>query len=167
MKIKSLVSPEQKIADDARRKNRNKSLGIGLLVIMAVSSIGYAFISSDSESNGNSAQKEGLYEENGQWIFKQGNLALTFSTSPDKAKNISSNINVTMNDFAQKKVYIYDEQQSLFGILSQNVGSFVPLSNACYGPCVDDLPEKNCSEKDYLIVWNRTAENALRQQENC
>ena len=44
MKIKSLVSPEQKIADDARRKNRNKYLGIGLLVIMAVSSIGYAFI---------------------------------------------------------------------------------------------------------------------------
>lgn len=167
MKIKSLISPEQKLADDERRKNRNKYLGIGLLFIMAVSSIGYAFISNDSESNGNSVQKEGLYEENGQWVFRQGSVSLAFSTSPDEARNISSNINITLNDFAQKKVYVSDEGQSLFGILSQSVGNFVPLSSACYGPCTEDLPEKNCSEKDYLIVWNRTAENSLKQKENC
>ncbi len=166
MKIRRIVSPEDKEVEDKKRKNRNKYLGILLLVIMAISSLGYAFISSDKTENGDSS-REGIFEENGQWIARYGDLQLVFYTSPDEAKNVSSNINITLNEFSKSNVYVADKEKVLGGFLVQSIGKYVSLSDACYGSCEEDLPEKNCSGSDYLIIWNRNESNSLNQNGKC
>jgi len=166
MKIRALASEAQKQSEEERKKKRNKYLGIALLVIMAISSIGYAFLSSSPDTTSKTQLKEGLFEQNGQWFFKQGQVELAFNIGPEEVKNISSNINLTLNDFAQKKVYAVDKERVLIGYLMQNIGKFTSVGEACLGKCDLDLPEKNCTS-DYLIVWNRTADNSLTQKEKC
>lgn len=168
MEIRRIGSEAEKQAEEERKKRRNKYLGIGLLVIMTISSLGYAFISGDEDSDEKDAPRgDGIFEQNGQWIARYGQINLVFNTDPEEAKNVSSDINLNMNNFTQGKVYVADKEGVLIGILTQSIGKYASINEACYGVCAEDLPEKNCSGPDYLIIWNRTAENALWESGNC
>ena len=167
--MRSLLSKEQELEIENKKKMKVKVLGLFLLFILAVSSIGYAFISSDNKSNqANNELKEGqIIEQNGRWVAKLGEQIVSFSNSPEDAANISDTSTTGISDYYQKNLYYVDSQNALYYELSQNIGLYAGgMRQACYGPCSDNLPEKNCSSN--MIIWNRNSTiNRVYQQDKC
>ena len=72
---------------------------------------------------------------------------------------------VDFNNYAGSTVYVVSENQAVFFEISATMGRFLRVQEACYGPCEEDLPEKNCT--DNLIIWQDSPENKVYQEENC
>jgi len=169
MQIRPIKSEYAQGAEDEGKKRNVKILGIFLLLILAVSSIGYAFLSSDNQMETTTDDlKEGVViEQNGRWVAKAGGQIIAFSSSPESIANITDSSTLGIGDYYQQSVFYAEDGNALSYELSQNIGIFAKsIQPACYGPCSLDIPEKNCTDK--LIIWNRNSTiNKVYQQDNC
>lgn len=151
-------------ADERKRKQQKtiRYLSIFMLIILGLSSAGYAFFANPSSGSTNDQT-----QNNGnQWTIKLGNYQLVLSSSPENAKKIPMNISVTANSYSGQSVYIASENEAVYervySALAQYSGK---VQKACYGSCTEDLPEKTCA--DNLIVWRNSAVNKVYQQDKC
>lgn len=168
MQIKRISSKANQQAEDEKRQGWVKIVGVLLLLILAISSIGYAFISSEDNSEADVKIEEGkIVEQNGRWFTILSGRQISFSSSLESVQNITDTSKAGINDYYQQNLYYVDANDILFSEFSQNIGLYaLKVQPACYGSCELDLPEKNCS--DNLIIWNRTAvENRVYQEDNC
>ncbi|MEK6926826.1 MAG: hypothetical protein AABX11_00185 [Nanoarchaeota archaeon] len=167
--MRSIAGKEEKAIEEAKRGRRNKIVGLFLLLIMVVSSIGYAFLSGDEQASGSGNQDGTLYEQNGMWIGSFGQNQVAFSSSPESVKNVSVDVNVTLNDYYQEPLYYVDESNGIYSELSYSLLPFLlRIQPACLNNCTIDAPIKNCSGLDNIIVWDKTkTENKVYQNDNC
>lgn len=166
--MRGILSKEQEKSVEEKKKRNVKILGIFLLLILAISSIGYAFLSSDQTQVQTPDIAEGeLIEQNGKWMTNIGGQFLSFTTSPESVANITDTSTKGISDYFQQTVYYVDAENALYYELSQNLVFYTStIQPACYGPCDLNVPEKTCA--DNLIIWNRTSlENKVYQVENC
>ena len=166
--MRSILTKDQERAVDEKKKRNVKILGFFLLLILAISSIGYAFISSDRANNaGKPIAEGGVIEQNGRWTANVGGKIISFSSSPESTANISDQSKIGISDYYQQNVYYVDNENTLYYELSQNLINYAgKIQPACYGSCDLDLPEKTCA--DNLIIWNRTStENKVYQIDKC
>ncbi|MBI3334749.1 hypothetical protein HYZ97_04655 [Candidatus Pacearchaeota archaeon] len=163
--MKRIETADQKMHSDATTQRRVKWLGIFLLLIMVISSVGYAFISSpDSEEEIDTLSEEGVQEINGRWVAVWNGQELVFSSSPESVKEVPVSMNLTIEEYYQQTAY-YAQNPGLHAELVQSLGLYSALQPACLGACIEDFPEKNCT--DLVISWNRTGDNQVSQENKC
>ncbi|MDP3881788.1 MAG: hypothetical protein Q8Q31_02825 [Nanoarchaeota archaeon] len=164
-------SIETSAEKERRQKRKVRIISLILLFIMVVGTIGYAFVlfSENNINAGSIPSGNGqLQTESGQWILPFEGQGLLLQTSKESVKDIPVEIFLNVNNYRNPPIYIdSDNSTVIYQEIAYNLNPFVsklPIE-ACYGPCAENLPEKNCS--DYLIVYNRSNENRVYQQENC
>ena len=154
--------------DIERRKKRNMKIGaIFVLGMLALSSIGYAFLSSDGQGNGGGAQEQGNVSFDGnRWNFLYGQRRISLLNSLEDVKNISIDIDFGIADYSWADFYIASENKGISGEIADNLGPFAGrMQEACYLNCTLNLPEKNCDSK--IIAWRNSAENRVFQNKSC
>jgi len=162
--MRKIISAEER---EKQTKRRIRILSIFMLVIMGVSSIGYAFLSGDQPGGGEGKNTDSKVKDmGGFWLYEENNEQFSFRTSPENAKNVSVNVYFTIENFYNRPLYIVSDNEAIGYEISSNLGRYSSkVQSACYGPCEKNLPEKNCT--DNMIVWKDSAENKVYQMESC
>lgn len=138
-------------------KRRNIYLTIFMLLILLISTAGYAFFSGNRTTS-NEIEEVHSVNINGQSFY--------MTNSKNDVKNISVNINAGLSFYSGNNVYVASDSQQVSYEIFSTIGAYAShIQNACYGNCTENLPEKTCSDK--LIVWSLSTENNVYQRENC
>jgi len=155
----------------SRDKRRNQIITIVLLLILLISSAGYAFTYRADNQNAIDPQSNKVQNYGNQWVVNWGGTQHVFSSSPE------SSFNATELDFApdiskyyNKPLYIYSKSDIISNEIAVNLGVYAERTNrACYEDYEDceksDWPTKNCT--DNLIVYTSANENKITQEDNC
>ncbi len=158
--MRRIVSKEEA----EKKKKRNSFLiSIFILLILVVSTIGYSLLSGSNYSG----QGDETIQSNGnQWIVTINGIDYLFSNLPEFVAEIPVNVSFTIDNYQGKTIYFVSNNSAinneLYSVLSNHAGG---IQSACYGPCEEDLPEKDCTAN--LIIWRDSTENKVYQSENC
>ncbi|MEK6899363.1 MAG: hypothetical protein AABW79_04680 [Nanoarchaeota archaeon] len=147
-----------------KRSKRNRLImGVLLIGLMVLSTAGYAFygVTDASDSNVSSG---GIRYDGSYWIFPSSYSDLYLFNDPTNIVKV--NLNNRALNYGGKILYIDSEDSFVREHLALNLGTyFNGVYEACYGPCLRDLPEKDCSEP--IIIYRDSSENSIRQEQNC
>jgi hypothetical protein len=169
--MRRLISKEE----EAKKRKRNQWIIGGVLVlIMVVSTLGYAFIR-DQFSGTTASQKiiyNGLeFDQNGNlWNTSAGNLQLSFSYNPQQTVKVNSILN-PLGNYANKPLYIYSQDTLAATEIYRNLFYLnqiaLRVQNACFAGenCSDNSPVKTC--QDNLIIIKASNITEIKQQNNC
>lgn len=162
--MQRIITPEEK----ERKDKRNKIIiGILLVVIMALSTAGYAFFNTEK------ADTSGKVSYNGHDFYITGNFWTTeisghkfyFTYLPNETASIKTT--KTLNNYQGKPLYL--TENNLAGEeIARNLGQFAERVNlACVSGenCTGDLPEKNCSS-NLIVIKERNFAN-VAENDNC
>jgi len=153
---------------DKGSKRNSIIVSIFLLITLVSSTLGFAFLSNTgsvvSEDVGEPIN--GVQNAQGLWTFQAGGETFSFLNSPESTSQIPVSINKTLNEYFGNILYIASQNLEVTSEITQNLGRYSQrVQSACYGPCEENLPEKDCS--DNLIVWRDSGENKVYQEDNC
>ncbi|MBI2451825.1 hypothetical protein HYV50_01965 [Candidatus Pacearchaeota archaeon] len=158
---------------EQKKQRMTIAIGLFMLGILVLGTAGFAFLSALSNNpnqnvNDNKNQNaEGQVRNVGnKWELIYQGQPYYFSNSPDSVKNISVEISFTSFDYSGKQFYIVSDNDAITSEIASTLGRYSSkIQKACYGPCSEDLPEKDCNET--LIVWKDSSENKIYQQDSC
>ncbi len=151
--------------EDIERKNklRKSILTIIILLLLLVSTLGYAFLSNSNTSKNNPKDQT---DKSDRISFSYQDMPINLISTYNDMENISVNITAILYDYSGKNLYISSKNQGILQEIGSTLGRLSPrVQEACYLSCVENLPEKNCS--DNLIVWRESPINKVYQNESC
>lgn len=165
------------------KKTKRNQLIIGLLLIglMLFSVIGYALSGRGTEEDLKKIEHQGIefvQDNSGYWSFNvQGQNFLT-KYNPEETEKISFSSDLNIADYSNKPLYFVGIFQEPNFEINRNLNSLVlRVQEACLSKkeCENDLPVKNCSIDNIIIIKEleidledegEEKEN-IYQQENC
>lgn len=158
-----------------RKQKSNRAnqiiLGVGLVVIMLISTLGYAFRgTSNNNSNKVFYNDYEFILQNGYWFVNIGNYQFSFQYNPKEVERIDSQVNY-LNSYAGKPVYIYTDNNEagseVYRNLFYNTGIALRMQSACFESegCSEGLPIKDCTNK--FIIIRESEETNITQNESC
>lgn len=155
-----------------RKETRNKIIiGLLLVALMLLSTIGYAFFYG-SEEKKRKLDYNGIefVLENNFWRFKVQNFEFLTYFNPKETENISVPIFITVNNYVGKPLFFVGEGTAKQEI-GRNLQNFVlRVNNGCLEDyediCEENTRMKNCSE-DNMIILEEEGHIEIRQEENC
>lgn len=158
---------ETEITRARRQRKRQLILSVFMIVLLLGSTAGYA-ISLIGNDDGTTQDKSGKpYFDGSSWVVPYGSLSFNVQSSPDEAKNVLIEGDITSSLYAGRAVYLAVESP----VLKQQVGEVLSafaqrVQEACYGSCDSpDLPEKTCNEP--LVVWRAADTNRVYRNASC
>ncbi len=157
--------------EEVVKSEKRKALIVGLILIflMLFSTAGYALLSGGflggSGSDGEIDVSDGTYNGN-YWTYQRFGAQLFLTYSVEEVSGIPLNIDFGLADYSNQPVFLASDSDIVNAEISNNLGQFTSrLQEACYGPCEDDLPEKDCSE--LLIIYEESESSEVSQQDSC
>ncbi len=164
--MRKIVS--KKVAD---KSSRNKQLFVGLIliVLMLVSTLGYAFNRGDSTSATTKVVYNGFtfYNQNGYWITQIGSNQFWFVNNPNEVPSIGGEVN-PISSYSGQPLYIASNNTIATNEIYTNLGNIaLRVSYACLKgeDCGGDFPIKTCD--DNLIVIREGNVSTIVQENNC
>lgn len=148
-----------------RKKMRNSKILVALmLLILAGSTAGYAFLSKDEQTNVDSSSQN--QDGSGSFVFQGKTYSLINSLQSVSSLNLS--VSKKISDYSGKKLYVDSDNDAVNYELSSTIGAFSEsIQRGCYGPCEEDLPELDCNGEKDIIVWKYSEEDKIYERENC
>lgn len=156
---------EQKETLERRSKRNKLIIGIILVGLMVVSTAGYALLSSDLSSQ--QQPLDDLNVTSGQALTVQKNgYSFYLSSTLDQIEDVPVDVSLLVGNYTNKEIFIASSNNivatELYTVFSRYA---YRIQNACYGPCSEDLPEKDCSS--LLIVFKPGQVERVTQQDQC
>ena len=131
---------------------------------MVISTLGFAFISYEESKQNNQNPDSG--KDTGAAFVDARGQKIYLTSSLNSIKNVSVKTSFSINNYAEKRVYIDSESDNIYYELASIIGRYAAkVQKGCFGSCEKNLPEKNCT--DFMIVWNKKDENRAYQEDNC
>jgi hypothetical protein len=165
--MRSIISQEEL----EKKKKRNMTIfSIIIFGVLVFGTVGYALMDRAETSTGeipDSNEAFSVIDLGSSWrITYNGQVYLT-SFAPEEVKNISISTTLSLQDLSARPLFIASKNDAIASELASALERYTPRAaqRACYGPCAEDLPEKNCSSN--LIVWTDSPNNQVYQTENC
>lgn len=156
-KIESSVDVEK------RRANKARWISIAILLMLALSSLGYSFLSRTEDT---SSSNQNVQTDGSQWYVNVNGRQHVFLTSPETAKGVEVNTINRINNYLGKEVYISSDNDGITYEIGSNLEGYASrVQRACFGECEQDYPEKDCNST--LIVWKSAEINKVYQKDNC
>lgn len=149
---------------EKKKKTNSLILSLFMLLILIVSSVGFAFMSrpDDAPSTDQGINNPGF----NRISFNYQGKIISLLSSYDEVDNVNSSITMSLNSYLNQPLYIDSLNQGIFQEIESNLGQFASrVQQACYGSCDKNLPEKDCSAN--LIVWSESQTNKVSQLEKC
>jgi hypothetical protein len=168
--MRKIISKE---SEQKKRKRNQWIIGIILIVVMGLSTIGYSLSSGDKTNDGTSSivyNNLQFTKNSGFWNVEKDNLAFSFTYSPNEVNKTSFPLNL-INTYSGKPLYLYTENSNAGTEVYRN---FVYLNKivqrmqeACPEgqTCTWDIPTKNCTNN--FIIIKTANESSIKQSENC
>ncbi|MFA5071530.1 MAG: hypothetical protein WC511_04165 [Candidatus Pacearchaeota archaeon] len=158
---------------ESDKKNRRIQLivGIFLILIMALSTIGYS-LNNNPENN----SKKIIYNniefvsENNLWNANIGNFQFGFLYNPTETEKINSSLDY-LNEYDNLPLYIYSENSDAMMEIYRNLFYYNQiverLQEACPEGeiCAKEIPIKNCTNN--FIVIKKSEISEIKQEDNC
>jgi hypothetical protein len=160
----------QKEAEEKRKRN-TLILSVLMLLVLVGGTAGYAFISNPGSENSNTPLEDNDGSSiarfvGNRWIVTVDGMDLSFANSPESVANISVDTTSTITNYKGLSLYVVSDNNAINAEIASVLGNYASrVQKACYGPCEEDLPEKDCSEN--LIIWRDNPQNRVYQEENC
>jgi len=158
--------------DEIKKGQRGIKILVGVVLVglMLLSTVGFAFFSSDSSgSEGSEGSEESTEQGNfigGKWVYYIGEEQFAFTNYIGLVEDVPVDFALNMEGYHNSPLFIVSDNDIVSGEIVQNIGRYASrVQEACYGPCEKDLPEKNCDEN--LIIYKESDENKVYQEENC
>lgn len=162
--------------EQAKKTKRNQLLvGIVLIVLMVLSTAGYALTNYEKTGTVKEVDYNGIrfIKESDYWVFNLNGYEFQTKYNPEEVKNISVSSKTVIDNYKNKPLYFVTETtQPDFEIYRNLNGRFILRSqNACLSDkdCIGDFPIKSCSE-DNIIIIKEPSENQterIYQNGNC
>lgn len=167
--MKKIINKEER---ERKENSTKRTLVIIVGVILLLSTLGYSFISFGGKNQENEKEYGGIkfsLDENG-WNFEIQGIKFNTLYLPDETANISSEINLTAQDYYGKPVYFSKESEAE-GIreIETNLYSIAErMQLACLDENCTEYAVKDCSI-DNVIIIKRNAENEsfISQKDKC
>ncbi|MEK6925796.1 MAG: hypothetical protein AABW50_00810 [Nanoarchaeota archaeon] len=167
MEVRRIISKEE----EHKKKRRNQFIVGGVLVLlMVLSTLGYAFQGNPSTQN---TSEEVIYNgykfvpQSGFWVLQMGDFLFRFSYNPQQTENILGEFKL-VNNYAGKPLYISSEdglaESEIYANLDQVI---LRRQYACLEGenCTGGLPTKNCN--DNFIIIKEDDISGIVQENNC
>ena len=157
---------------EERDKNvRRNQLIIGVLLIglMLFSTIGYALgRGDDSLDNIEYNGVEFVMGGSGYWEFNVDGFEFFTKYNPSELEDISFLNFKSLNDYSGNTLYFVGDEPEPIIEMKRNLNYFVRrINDACLDEnCVGDLPVKNCSEDNVIVVEESDVES-FEEREKC
>ena len=153
-----------------QKEKRNKILlGVALIFLMVISTIGYALFSSEKNeiSKINYNNFEFVFQKDGFWHTEISGYDFYFVHNPKETENITSFIALDLRDYINKPLYFsHDSNKEGVDEIVRNLGRFVLRTQfVCLDDCEEDFPIKNCS--DNIILIRDANISLIKQEDNC
>jgi hypothetical protein len=160
--MRSIGTSEQ---DELRKQRTVRNFSIFLLVILVLSSVGYAFISSPSDSTATtSTTTTGVRQLGDRWVFGPPGGEIALSYGPEDTRNISVNVAMSLEDYVGEPLFLDIPNSAVLNEIGGVLQTYPSrIQEACYGSCERDLPEKDCSNN--LISWKESNTLLVRQDQ--
>jgi len=164
------------IAEDKNKKKRKNQIIIGIILValMALSTIGYSFM--ENKSNNDEVRRVQynnfeFYKNGAYWILNMNNKNFYFQNLPQEVENIT--VNGVINNsiiFSQKPLYFVNYNPAAEEIIINFQDEILRYQQAClndteFGEC-NDLPIKNCDDNIIIFDLNET-ETKVWKYNNC
>ncbi len=170
MEVRKIVSKE---AEDKKRKKNSLIIGLALIGLMVLSSVGYSFISQDNPtgSSGNKINYNGFefVNNNGLWTLNLGNFNFIFKHNPKEITPVNSSGLNLLNRYVGNPLYISSESTEAELEIYSNLDSAVLRRQyACLEGrnCTNEqFPIKTCS--DNFIIIEKSSTSEIIQDNNC
>jgi hypothetical protein len=168
--MRKIISKYEK---EKRAKIKQVIVGAVLVLIMVLSTLGYAFQGGNKETttkiNYNGHE---FVNQNDFWILSIGNFYFAFKNNPSQVEKIYSQLN-SINNYLGKPLYVYSEDKKAEIEIYRNLD---PKNNliaqriqpACLNreECVDEsFPIKTCA--DNFIIIKEAESSTITQENNC
>ena len=166
------------MADTERiRKRNNIILGVGMIILLVGSSLGYSLMSADGD-NKNAVSENGFdfIQENGLWKLTvdvsqngQDSRAFGFQHLPSEVSDIDVNISARLETYSGQPIYFVNPGEGVSEILG-NIGSYIlRYQEACLvnssDSCNGDLPVKDCNSN--LIIFEQGNDTRVYEKDSC
>jgi hypothetical protein len=159
--IRKIISKED---EEKRRKRNSIIVGIILVSIMVLSTVGYGF-GTNFGQNSNSATTlnyngyDFIYS-NGLWIVNVSENTFGFASNPNEVYNISSETGI-LTDYSGKILYLYSENSEAESEILRNL--YIISSGIIYAcpegqNCGDEIPAKSC-DNNFIIIREKSETN--------
>lgn len=155
-----------------RVERRNRFLVGSVMIFLLLFSIGgYALIGGNNSGNsGDQVSGNSGVENSGYTVLQKGNQIFYFVNSPEMIDGIPVEITIDDSAFSGNEIYldIGNGGSNIASELGNNLKGIVSkLQEACYGSCERNIPEKECSGEDYIIVFKTSEERKVYQDNKC
>lgn len=154
---------------DARDKRNRLIGGLFLIGVLLLSTLGYALVNRMSSDDTTTTPSDVLAYNGQYWSVQKYGKQLAFTYSPNETSEIPIDMNYTLADFASHMVFVDagTDDTSLNELAFNLNGLSGRIQKGCYGTCASDLPEKNCTGGDLLVVIRDSQEKNVRQDQSC
>jgi hypothetical protein len=159
--------------DPEKQRRRNVTyMALFMLFTLVVSTVGFAFYYNDT-SNSNPVEQTGTSGElvtqqiGDRWAvpFRGQYLYFTYSPNATDSSNLDS-VNRDISSYYGGNLYVDSKQEYAYNLIKETLGRYVlETSKACYGSCLENVPEKNCTEN--IIVFRESNVKKVVQEDKC
>jgi len=158
-------------ADVERTRRRNNIiLGVVMIGLLTLSSLGYSLMSADSKRS-NSVSENGFdfVRDGGMWKMRVEDRVFGFQNLPSEALDVDVNISGNLGMYNGNPVYFVNPGEGSGEIL-RNIGDYIlRYQEACLNgsdvKCEGNLPVKDCSFN--LIIFESGNESRVYGRDNC
>lgn len=160
---------ELKSETEKKKKINRLIIGIILMIVMILGSVGYAFYSREKvdvqETNKVEYNGYTFYLNNNLWQTEINGNSFVFQHLPNE-----TNINVplvSLLDYKDKTVYFVSENSQAQTEILRNIAGYLGrFQDACFEKeCGKDLPVKNCS--DSIILIRERNNTKIYKEDDC
>lgn len=145
------------------------------MLIMILSTAGFALNPGNKTTKTDVIDYKGMkfVKSDSYWYFNANGQSLFTRYNPEETKNISFSITNGLRDYKDKPLYFVGNFQEANNELKRNLNPFVlRLQDACLEGenCTDNLPVKNCSTDNVIIIKEVDKENdkeKIYENEKC
>jgi hypothetical protein len=143
-------------------------MGVVLVALLVLSTLGYSFISSDEEDS-SSVREFGIdfSRVNGLWAAEFGGGVFWFQNLPSEVSNVSVNGSFEFDRYVNQPLYFVNPNEGASEILSNFNNVILRYQEACLvnSSCEGDLPVKGCDSN--LIIFESGNDSMVYQDDGC
>ncbi len=163
-----------KVEYTEKKRQRNSTyIAIFMLLTLVFSTVGFAFFYNDSSKTSNnpnnlenSSAPLVIQQQGDRWAVPFRGQYLSFVYSPNSTSNIDVQIDKDAVSYYGSNLFIDSKKDYVTSEITSTLGKYVlSTSKACYGSCIENIPEKNCT--DNIIVFNESNVQKIKQKDNC
>lgn len=157
--------------EDKKRKRNQLIVGLVLIGLMILSSVGYAFNNNDNPNTNTGKVNYNGYDfasNSGLWQLTLGNFNFYFTYNPNDVSQLNASVNL-LSSYSGKPLYIMSEDTGAEFEIYRNLDQVILRRQyACLEgkPCTDaNLPLKTCDDNFIIIEESNSSE--IKQDKNC